>query len=193
MTKGEARKEFLQRRAALSEAEYHQLNFQLYQQFFAALNLSNVRCLHIFLSIEGKREVDTWPIIDRLRREYEHIRLSIPKMKGDDLENIYFEGLHQLKKNKWGILEPEQGVPTPVEKIDMVLVPLLAFDATGHRVGYGKGFYDRFLGDCRISCRRVGLSLFQPIEKIEDADEQDINLTHCLTPAKLFAFADNID
>jgi 5-formyltetrahydrofolate cyclo-ligase len=98
------------------------------------------------------------------------------------LENIYFEGLHQLKKNKWGILEPEQGVPTPTEKIDAVIVPLLAFDEKGHRVGYGKGFYDRFLAQCRKNCQRIGISFFSAATLIEDIDENDIQLTSCINP-----------
>lgn len=188
MTKAEARKEFLQKRQALSDGEFQQLNLQVYHHFFAQLDLSFVKCLHVFLPIEGKREPDTWQIIDRIKREFPHIRISIPKVKGDELENIYFEGYHQLTKNKWGILEPEQGVPTPTEKIDMVLVPLLAFDKSGHRVGYGKGFYDKFLAECRIRCQRIGISLFPPIEMIEDVDENDIGLTHCLTPTELLKF-----
>jgi 5-formyltetrahydrofolate cyclo-ligase len=188
MTKDEARKEFLQRRLALSEAEYHHLNLQLYHQFFLQIDLAFIKCIHIFLPIENKREPDTWPIIERIRREFPHIRISIPKVAGNELENIYFEGLHQLKKNKWGILEPEQGVPAPTEKIDIVIVPLLAFDKNGHRVGYGKGFYDKFLAECLIRCKRVGISLFQPIEKIEDVDDNDIALTECLTPIDFFSF-----
>ncbi len=188
MTKQEARKVYFQKRLDLSEGEYQQLNLQLYHQFFTQLDLSFVKCIHFFLPIEGKREPDTWPIIERIKREFPHIRISLPKVKGDELENIYFEGLHQLKKNKWGILEPEQGVPTPTEKIDMVIVPLLAFDKKGNRVGYGKGYYDRFLAECRIRSERIGISLFLPIETIEDSDEHDIQLTKCLTPSHLFLF-----
>ncbi len=192
MTKEEARKAFLQNRLALSEGAYQQLNFQLYNQFFAQIDLSFIKCIHIFLPIESKKEPDTWPIIDRIRREFPHVRISIPKVVGDQLENIYLEGLHQLKKNKWGILEPEQGVPTPTEKIDMVIVPLLAVDNNGHRVGYGKGFYDRFLAECRIRCLRIGISLFDPVEIIEDVDDHDIALTHCLTPSMLLKFEDSL-
>jgi 5-formyltetrahydrofolate cyclo-ligase len=188
MTKQEARKIYLQKRLDLSEGEYQQLNLQLYHQFFTQLDLSFIKCIHIFLPIESKREPDTWPIIERIRREFPHIRISIPKVTGDELENIYFEGLHQLKKNKWGILEPEQGVPTPAEKIDMVVVPLLAFDEKGNRVGYGKGFYDRFLAECRIRCQRIGISLFEPIEIIKDVNDNDIALTNCLTPNHLLTF-----
>jgi 5-formyltetrahydrofolate cyclo-ligase len=188
MTKEEARKAFLQKRLALSEGAYQQLNFQLYNQFFAQIDLSFIKCIHFFLPIESKREPDIWPIIDRIRREFPHIRMSIPKVVGDQLENIYFEGLHQLKKNKWGILEPEQGVPTPTNKIEIVFVPLLAFDKVGNRVGYGKGFYDQFLGDCKISCKRIGISLFEPIDEISDIVDNDITFTHCLLPSGFLKF-----
>lgn len=191
MTKQEARKIYLQKRLDLSEEEYQQLNLQLHHQFFIQLDLSRVRCIHIFLPMESRREPDTWPIIERIRREFPHISISLPKMNGDVLESIYFEGLHQLKKNKWGILEPGEGVPTPTQKIDMVIVPLLAFDKSGHRVGYGKGFYDRFLRTCRKDCQRVGLSLFPPEDTIEDIDEHDVRLNKCLTPLKLFSFVDS--
>jgi 5-formyltetrahydrofolate cyclo-ligase len=188
MTKQEVRKIYLQKRLDLSEGEYQQLNLQLYNQFFTQLDLSFIKCIHIFLSIESKREPDTWPIIERIRREFPHIRISIPKIAGDELENIYFEGLHQLKKNKWGILEPEQGLPTPAEEIDLVIVPLLAFDEKGNRVGYGKGFYDKFLSKCRKDCQRVGVSFFEFIEKIEDVSNFDYSLTCCLTPIEFFQF-----
>ena len=188
MTKEEARKDFLQKRQALSEAEFQQLNFQLYNQFFTQLDLSFIRSIHIFIPIDNKREPDTWPIIDRTRREFPHVRISIPRIVEGELENIYFEGLHQLKKNKWGILEPQQGVPTPSEKFDLVLVPLLAFDMFGNRVGYGKGFYDKFLTQCRTDCKKIGISMFLPIEKIEDINSFDVKLTGCLTPTEFFQF-----
>jgi 5-formyltetrahydrofolate cyclo-ligase len=188
MTKEEARKQFLQKRQAFSEAEYLQLNLQLYHQFFTQLDLSFIKCLHIFIPIESKREPDTWPIIDRIRREFPQVRISLPKVMKDQLQSIYFEGLHQLQKNKWGILEPQQGVPTPTEKIDMIIVPLLAFDEQGHRVGYGKGFYDKFLNGCRTDLKKVGLSLFEPIERIEDVQASDIKLSCCVTPIKMYQF-----
>ena len=188
MTKAEARKTFLQKRLTLTEAAYQQLNLQLYQQFFTQLDLSFLKCIHLFLPIESKREPDTWPIIDRIRREFPHIRISIPKVVDDKLENIYFEGFHQLKKNKWGIMEPEQGVPTPPEKIDLVVVPLLAYDNQGHRVGYGKGFYDQFLAQCRHDSQKIGLSFFEPTALIEDVVDFDFRITGCLTPTKFYKF-----
>jgi len=190
MTKQELRQLYLQKRQALSEAEYAQLNFQLYQNFFSTIDLSFAKVLHTFLPIHSKKEVDTWLIIDRIRREYPHIRISIPKVnrKKNELENFYFEGLHQLATNDWGIQEPKQGIPTESQKIDMVLVPLLAFDQSGHRVGYGKGYYDKFLITCKSGCKKIGLSHFVALNTIDEIDSKDIRLDIVVTPAGISNF-----
>ncbi|MCW5912740.1 MAG: 5-formyltetrahydrofolate cyclo-ligase [Cyclobacteriaceae bacterium] len=191
MNKAELRKFYLQKRQALSEAEYTQLNFQVYQQFFASIDLSFINVIHTFLPVTAKREPDTWLIIDRVRREFPHIRISIPRTdnRNHTLENFYFEGLHQLTTTAWGIQEPRQGTPTEPEKIDLVLVPLLAFDQTGHRLGYGKGFYDRFLKLCRPDCLKTGLSFFQAEKKIEGINELDVRMDLCVTPEGIIKFS----
>lgn len=190
MTKAELRKLYLAKRKSVSEAEYLQLNHQLCENFFATVDLSFIKVLHTFIPIEKNREPNTWLIIDRIRREFPHIRLSIPKINTETggLENFFLEGMHQLVLNTWGILEPKQGIPTEPEKIDMVLVPMLTFDTNGQRVGYGKGFYDRFLATCRPTVKRVGLSLYEPVERIQDIEDHDVPLTYCVTPTQTFSF-----
>lgn len=189
MNKAELREIYLKKRQALSEAEYAQFNFQVYQQFFTNIDLSFIKVIHTFLPVVSKREPDTWLIIDRLRIEFPHIQISIPKTNAlhNTLENFYFEGLHQLVTTSWGIAEPAQGTITKTEKIDLVLVPLLAFDRTGHRVGYGKGFYDRFLKLCRPDCKKVGLSFFEAEEEFETS-LFDVQLDVCVTPHGLTIF-----
>jgi len=190
MTKQELRKLYLQKRLALSEAEYLQLNHQLCENFFAHIDLSFIKVLHTFIPLERNKEPNTWLIIDRIRREFPNIRLSIPRVNNQtgELENFYFEGLHQLQQNSWGILEPKQGVPTEPEKIDMVLVPLLVFDKRGHRVGYGKGFYDKLLSQCQSTCMKIGVSLFSPINAIEDVNVFDQPLSLAITPSEIISF-----
>jgi 5-formyltetrahydrofolate cyclo-ligase len=190
MKKDEIRKQYMAKRAALSEPEYLQINYRLCEQFFANIDLSFLKVVHIFIPIEKKREPNTWLIIDRIRREYPHVRLSLPRINNQtgEIESVYFEGLHQLQTNSWGIQEPRQGVPTEHEKIDLVLVPLLAFDLTGQRVGYGKGFYDKFLALCRPDCKRIGISLFLPIDKIDDVRPEDEPLTAAITPDEIVHF-----
>lgn len=188
MNKREIRKQFLEKRKALSESECASLNQALYSNFFASIDLSFIHVLHIFLSIPNNQEPDTWTLLDRLRREFPHIRISVPRVNGDHLENFFFEGLHQLHTSAWGIQEPKQGVPTPPEKVDLAIVPLLAVDERGHRVGYGRGYYDRFLKTTREDCLKVGLSFFPPVKSIEDITDQDVSLHQCVTPDGTLVF-----
>lgn len=191
MTKKELRKLYLEKRKALSEGDYAQRNMALYSHFFAAVDLSFVRILHTYLPIDNSREADTWMIVDRVRREFPHVRISIPRVAHDTLENIFYEGPQQLEKSAWGIPEPKQGVPTPEEKIDMIIVPLLAVDKLGHRIGYGKGYYDRLLTKTHPACQKVGFSLFGPVEIIDDVDAHDVALNSCVTPEGVMVFGGN--
>jgi 5-formyltetrahydrofolate cyclo-ligase len=95
--------------------------------------------------------------------------------------------MNQLKQNQWGIDEPEFGEEIYPEEFDLIIVPLLAFDKSGHRVGYGKGYYDRFLSKCRPDAKRIGLSFFKPTDNI-DAEEHDLQLTSVITTAEIFTF-----
>lgn len=184
MMKKELRRIYLKKRMELSEADYLQLNKQIRDNLFGSVDFASITVLHTFLPIRTNREVDTWQIIERISKSYARIRISIPKMNNQtsELEHYYFEGPQQLKNNMWGIPEPVKGVPTPTEKIDAVLVPLLAFDRRGHRIGYGRGFYDRFLAGCRPDCRKIGLSLFEMEDRIDGIDEKDIPLDLVITP-----------
>ena len=188
MTKKELRKVYLNKRKELSEEMFLQLNERLCDNFFANVKLSEIQVLHIFLPIERNREVNTWLIIDRLKKDFAHVRIAIPKINNQsaELEHYYFEDKQQLEINTWEIPEPVKGIPTPVEKIDAVLVPLLAFDRHGHRLGYGRGFYDRFLANCRPDCKKIGVSFFEMEEKIEGIDDKDIPLDMIITPESVF-------
>lgn len=168
----------------LSEAEYTRMNEQICASFFASVKLKGIDVLHTFLPIKKTREVNTWLIINRLRKEFPQVQISIPKINNQsaELEHYYFQGSEQLEINTWEIPEPVKGVPTPIGVIDAVLVPLLAFDKMGNRLGYGRGFYDRFLSGCRRDCLKIGLSFFEGEEKIEGVDDMDIPLNMVITP-----------
>ena len=190
MTKQELRKIYLQKRLSLSSQDCANHSRHLCENFFSSIDLSSTKVLHTFLPIEKSNEPDTWLIIDRIRSEYSHIRISIPRInnKTGALDNVFFEGHEQLAINKWGIPQPHQGRQTGMNEIDMVLVPMLIFDKQGHRVGFGKGYYDKFLALCRADCKRIGISLFEPVERIEDVNELDIPVHYCLTPSTLYHF-----
>ena len=93
-----------------------------------------------------------------------------------------------MKKNSWGILEPIAGEEITVGKFDFVLVPLLTIDNKGYRVGYGKGYYDKFLAECSSDCKFIGLYQFDEIETIDDIHDADIPLHFCVTPKNVLRF-----
>ncbi len=190
MTKEKLREIYLNKRKALPESEYTRLNTQLYSNFFDGVDLSAIKVLHVFLPLEKNKEPDTWAIIETIQKENPGIQISIPRANTETerLENFFFEGNDQLQPNKWGIPEPLDGISTESKSIDMVLVPMLILDTKGNRIGYGKGYYDKFLAECRPDCKRVGISLFEPENLTVELDELDVPLHCCVTPSKVYTF-----
>ncbi len=184
------RKAYLQKRLDLSRAEYEVLNAKLVEQI-AKIDWSMYGNIHLFLPIAKFNEIDTFPMISYLRKKYPLLQIIISRTNFEkkEMEHVLFDPEHIfLEKNKFDIPEPFGGTLFPVEKIDVVWVPLLAFDRNGHRVGYGKGFYDRFLGQCRSDTLKIGLSFFGPVDEIVDASDQDIMLDRCICPDKIWDF-----
>ena len=190
MTKAELRKKYLNERLSLSEKDVWQFNQDICENFFSRLDVSGIKVLHSFIPMEKTKEPDTWIIINEVKRKFPQLRISIPRInvQAIAIENFFYESPDQLKINAWGIPEPAYGVPTPTDAIDMVLVPLLIADEAGHLVGYGKGFYDKFLGTCKPSCVSVGLCFYDPIDKIDDINGLDMPLKYCVTPFKVHQF-----
>jgi len=188
MNKEELRKTYLAKRFALTDQEYQELSNKISEQFFGSVDLKTVKVVHIFIPIQSKREPDTWIIINRFRQQFKQIRLAIPKVNGEHMDSIFFESNNQLGATKWGMTEPVKGERVQPREIDLVVVPLLAVDNQGHRIGYGKGFYDRFLKECRPDCLKVGLSFFSPEEVINERLEADVLLDRCITPNEMISF-----
>lgn len=152
-----------------------------------ALPIWRATYFHSFLSIPSQKEVDTSFILTLLQGKDKQI--VVPKISGgNSLKHFLLTDGTTLKPNKWNIPEPTEGIEVPVDKIDVVFVPLLAFDLDGHRVGYGKGFYDAFLKQCRTDVIKVGLSFFEAEAKIDDIHPEDVALDYCITPFSTYTF-----
>ena len=186
MNKSSLRKEALNKRNALSGQELDALNKKLLKQF-KTIDFSEINSLHIFLPIIAKKEPNTFLLIEWLQENHPEIQIIVPKANFDTnlMHNYVFTKKTKLINNEYHIPEPKDGAEflgTP----DLVIIPLLTFDKKGYRVGYGKGFYDRFLQN--RSTQKMGLSFFDATEEIIDVHLNDIRLDKCITPNGIVAF-----
>lgn len=188
MTKNELRKTYLARQMALSPAERAEKSGRIAQHFFESANLSKAALLHCFIPIDRFNEVDAWRIILPIWTTEPRLRVAVPRLSRatGEIESIVVTAKTELVENKWGIREPADGETIGHQTIDAVIVPGITFDRAGHRVGYGKGLYDRFLRTCRDDCDKIGVSYFEPVNAISDIYDGDTALGHVITPDGIF-------
>lgn len=191
MTKQQLRKQYITKRQQLAVVEYDELNRQLLQQF-QLLDLTDIHCLHLFLPIRERKEPDTFLIREWLKQYQPKIRIVFPKADFDThtMQNFADDDALQLAINAFDIPEPIAGNEVQADEIDLVIVPLLIFDKRGYRAGYGKGFYDRFMAQCKPGTAFTGLCFFDPVDAIDDIDSYDIQMHACITPTQIFKWQD---
>ncbi len=191
MNKTELRKSAILKREQYSEAECTSMSQTIMDHFFLSplFDLSAVSYLHLFLPMKKKKEVNTFPLFTKLLVEYPQVRIVLPKCnpKENTLSHFLYSHEVTLTENAYGIPEPDSGAQISADRIDMVLIPLLVADLKGNRIGYGKGFYDRFLAECRPDCTKIGLSFEPPVKHIS-AEPFDIPLDYCITPKAILDF-----
>jgi 5-formyltetrahydrofolate cyclo-ligase len=187
MNKAELRKIYLARQRELSPEERSDRSRKIAELFFQTFDLSRTRVLHTFIPIEKFNEVDTRRIVDRIWRDHPQIQIVVPRVnfETDEITSVKFGPAVEVVRNSWGIEEPIHDEFVIPEDIDIVLVPGVCFDREGHRVGYGKGFYDRYLRRCRPDCVKVGLSYLDPAERIDDIHDGDVRLDFIIAPDRI--------
>ncbi|MEO6070514.1 MAG: 5-formyltetrahydrofolate cyclo-ligase [Chitinophagaceae bacterium] len=189
MLKKEARFTFKEKRKEISSIQKMKWDDLLLIEF-QKINLPFLSAVLSYYPFSEQNEPETFTITDYLFFTNPDLLVCYPKIDRitSTLSAIVVEEEGEFINNSFGIPEPSGSEAIPPDYIDVVLVPLLAFDNRGFRVGYGKGFYDRFLKDCRQDCLKIGLSYFHPIDVIEDANQYDVPLDICITPQKIYVF-----
>ena len=187
MTKEELRTNYIALRNQLTEEQAEDLSIDLANQTLQ-LPIWDFSNYHLFLSIAHKKEINTEYLLHILTGKDKNTVLSKSNFKDGSMEHYLLTDNTTLKVNSYGIPEPTNGFKVPETELDVVFVPLLAFDKAGNRVGYGKGFYDRFLSLCKPNVLKVGLSFFEAEEQISELSENDIPLDYCVTPTKIYKF-----
>ena len=187
MNKATLRTHYKRLRKALSQEQIEDDSLQIANQVLL-LPIWDHEFYHIFLSIIEHKEVNTDYLLNILSGKDKHIVISKSNFATREMSHVLLTDNTKIKKNKWHIPEPINGIPIASQHIDVVFVPLLAFDLHGHRVGYGKGFYDRFLKHCKADTLKIGVSFFEAETQISDILESDITLDYCITPEKIYRF-----
>lgn len=141
MDKTELRREIRARKRAMTEAEIEERSAKLAQLFFASEAYQNAKTIYGYLPYN--QEVRTVPMLAQALKDGK--KVAVPKVYGDEMKFLYLDDLNAVAKGYAGIPEPIADEPVAQDETALVLMPGLAFDPQGHRIGYGGGFYDKFL------------------------------------------------
>lgn len=141
MNKQELRCAIRERKRAMTEEEIVERSNALAEKFYHTPAYQAASTIYGYLPYN--QEVRTVPMLQRALDDGK--RVAVPKVYGEEMRFIYLEDLTQVSKGYAGIPEPIADAPVAEDKQALVLMPGLAFDPQGHRIGYGGGFYDRFL------------------------------------------------
>jgi 5-formyltetrahydrofolate cyclo-ligase len=189
MLKQQARKIYNKKRQEISYTDRMKwddlllINFQTIETPF-------LQSVFSFYPMESRNEPNVFLITDYLHFRNLNMQLCYPKMdtKEPNMDAVACHADTIFEANAINILEPLETSIVDPQDIDLVLVPVLACDTNGNRVGYGKGYYDRYLSRCREDCIKVGISYFEPVDTIDDADGYDVPLNFCITPQQAYVF-----
>ncbi|WP_452220026.1 5-formyltetrahydrofolate cyclo-ligase [Lacinutrix salivirga] len=187
MTKKELRIKYKKLRQDLSLQEIDDLSLLIANEALK-LPIWEFSFYHIFLSIETQKEVNTDYILNILSGKDKNIVVSKSDFETGLLHNFLLNDATKLSLNAYNIPEPVNGIPIANKTVEVVFIPLLAFDLKGNRVGYGKGFYDKFLATCKPETIKIGLSFFEAEDSLIDTLSTDIPLHYCVTPKRLYTF-----
>ena len=187
MNKKELRLKYKSLRKSLKTEEIEAFSISVANQLLK-IPIWNKTYFHIFLPIEALNELNTEYILHILSGKDKEIVVSKSNFDTTTMKHFLLTDNTKIIKNEFNIPEPVDGLEVPVFKIEVVFVPLLAFDEIGNRVGYGKGFYDKFLAECNSETVKIGLSFFEAEFEITDVNANDIRLDYCVTPNKVYEF-----
>lgn len=189
MTKDQLRKVYKERRAALSAAQRQKLEDLILIQF-QQLDIEIPCSIMTYAPFEKMNEFDPQLVTDYCYFKNPRQQLFYPVVGKEDnrMHCMLVDDETLFDYNRFGIAEPVEGMETVADELDMIIIPLLAYDVRGHRVGYGKGFYDKFLRQCRDDVIKVGFSFFEAEPFIPEVGRHDVKLDYCICPDRIYSF-----
>ena len=188
-TKAELRTLYKTKRSQLDPEEWRHLSDRVVKNaLFYLAGRPQIQHIHLFLPIKRLYEIDTFPLIEYLAQQGRTIYTSISDHDKQEMLTIEVAASQDFSEDKYGIPVPTEWRKGDESLVQLIFMPLLAYDLKGNRLGYGKGFYDRFLSKFPKKVVKAGLSLFSPEEEIP-TEPHDIPLDICINPEGVRRFS----
>ncbi len=177
------RKKLRKKRRDISDTDFSKWSDKIISKLKGQREYKTARIIHAYVSMNDRREVNTHSLIREILHEPKQLVVPVTQFNSGNLRHFYLESYNKLKRNKWGVLEPEDGEECPVEKIELVIIPMVGGDEQGYRIGYGGGFYDRFLEN--ITCPKIGLCFEQNMVDELPTEPFDARLDKIITEKRI--------
>jgi 5-formyltetrahydrofolate cyclo-ligase len=157
--KDELRRKITSKRRSLSKEEHAELTERILRRILNLPEVSDAINILLYHSIKGE------PSVERLQDILPDRSFIFPRVRGEELELIKVDSQKVMAKGAFGIREPKEGLRVDPEDVELALVPGIAFDREGYRLGWGRGYYDRLLK--RVGGFKVGVAYsFQVLERL---------------------------
>ncbi|MEQ8525465.1 5-formyltetrahydrofolate cyclo-ligase [Gracilimonas sp.] len=153
--KQELREKVLAERQKISARDWKEKSDQIISTLINHDSFKVAKTVHTYISMNQRREVCTDTLLEYLINSEKRVVVPVTNFSEGTLSHSGITSLSDLKTNKWGVAEPAQISKVDMGELDLIIVPMAAADRARNRLGYGKGFYDRFLSE--TNAQKVGL------------------------------------
>lgn len=143
--------------------------------------------VHLYLPIHRLGEVNTLPLLNWFWEKGWEVFSSVMAGENQGMQTVSLPVGTSFVRDPWGIPIPESPLLSMRSSFDLMILPLLAFDRKGGRLGYGRGHYDRYLASLEKLPFRMGFSYFKPVQTVFP-EIHDIPLEGCMTPDEVYLF-----
>ena len=183
--KQEIRQKLLKIRSEINPEAYREKSAKIIASLKKQPEFIKAETIHCYVSMNERNEVDTHGLLKYLVESEKKPVASITNFQDGTLSHRYLTSLDHLQENKWGVLEPVGGEVAEANEFDLVIVPMVGGDGDKNRIGYGKGFYDRFLEN--VTCPTIGLLFDDCLIRSVPVEPFDISLDKCITERKIIS------
>ena len=175
--KSETRRINKEKRALLDKQEVEQKSKKACLHFTESLIYKNSKEIMVYMPLGN--ETDTTYIVNQARKDNKKLIYPVTDEKTGEITPVYSEKDTVFTEGAFGVKEPDERKVADFKNIDVVIVPGIAFDRNGNRVGFGKGCYDKFL--VKTDCIKIGFCYsFQLVDEIQ-SDIYDIKMDYITT------------